>query len=271
MNKGDAGKVRSEGRDYLTNDMVVNLSENFDHRFTFNQRRSLGERYSDGRIEVHVHFLARVDGSHRESRYFCATFYKSFMDANDARADSRVADIVGTQGHPTEGCNGRVEEAMSIEPRKLVELPQGGIHEGVASLVRLQSLNSCFRAWRHATNAPRCSLAEHTRSHTSLSLPIYVPEDREFNLIRGLFGEGVGVRGGELVGQEVETRTEVVKAISNNTRKDARVGGVDLLNVDDVLAGCAIEIMDNEMVITISPARGLTFQFLQVVERPRKG
>lgn len=226
LQETNSGEVRGEGREYFANDMVVNLREDFNHRLPRNDRCSLGERYANGRIEIHVHFLARVDGLDGESGHFCAAFYKPLIDTDDSRTDGCVTDFGGVQKHAAEGGDGGVQEAVSIEACKLVEFPEGVVGEGIASLVRLQFLNSCLCAWSHTSDAFLATLTEHSRPHPGLSLPTHVPEDRELNLIRSLVGQRSAMGDGQPKSQEIQTGAEIVQAIPNGAQKTSGLGAL---------------------------------------------
>jgi hypothetical protein len=114
---------------------------------------------------------------------------------------------------------------MLVDAVEVVQNPQMVGPVGVRSLVRLQSLNDCLRIW-----VPSADLAEATSrgrgsvppelvkvpvSHAQGARPIFVPEDRELGGLREVTRQRAGMCGGEAVGQEVETRTEVVEEVAD--------------------------------------------------------
>jgi hypothetical protein len=209
-----------------------------------------------------------------EAGYFCAAFHEALVDLESpgaASAEDRVAGRGGVKDHSAECNNGEMQKAVPVKPCEFVQPPQRVLGESVASLVRLQPLDFCLRTWSQAADALLSTRTKTSGSRSGTSLPIHVPENRERQLIRDLLGQRIGIGTSQIKDQEVETRTQIVQTIPDDAREGRGAGGVDFLYQHDVLAAFALEVVDNEITISLSPTRNLTFEFLQVVKRPHEG
>lgn len=261
-------EIYGEPRHNDCRDMVVNFREDFGNVLAGDNRRSLGERYLKLGLEIHVHFLARINGFDAEPDYLCATFYKPSMNVN-LGSHSGVAAVEGIESRAAEGGDGRMQEPVTVQAREFVELPQRVVGERGPSLVRLQVLDDCLRSWDDVSDAPVGSLAESALSNPGVSLPVHIPEDGKLALIRGCLGQRAAMSASQVEGQKVKAGTQVVQAVSNGNGEEAPVGHRNILYGDDVIAGASIKLMDQAVVLSLSPVDGLSFDFLQMLKRPR--
>lgn len=266
--KDQAGlEIYGKPRHDNCHDMVVNFREDFGDVLAGDNRRSLGERYLKLGLKIHVHFLTWINGFDAEPDYFCAAFYNPSMNVN-LGSHPGVTAIEVVKNRAAEGGYGRMQEPVTVQAREFVELPQRVVDERGPSLVRLQVLDDCLRSWDDASYAPVGSLAKHALSGSGVPMPVYIPEDGKHALMRGCLGQRAAMGSSQVEGQEVEAGTQVMQAVPNGNGKEAPVGHRNIFYGDDVIAGASIKLMDQAIVLSLSPVDGLSFDFLQVLMRP---
>ena len=173
--------------------------------------RLLPERYASRDIELHVHFRGGFASGRGIRRNFCAVFRRTDMNTEVRRERWGIGEVGSANASVKRG----VGEAMLVQIRKPVELPEGRTRILLLpSEVRLQLLDDCLRVWVDAPN--------HLSAFTGLEGPR--PEDGKRQILSPVFGQGVnpGVGDGKFVDEGVEGGMEVVEAITND---EAKSGG----------------------------------------------
>lgn len=210
---------------------------------------SLAETYAEGGCELHVHFRAGfVNGGIAGD--WCAIFNRTvdWFDFIGSEAFNHVP-------HGGSSDERNVRQTVLVLDVKLIELPEEIV--GEPSVVRLQPLDNCLRAWvdapEHIIEPSRILLGENRELRTSLDV-VWQRRSR--------------VRQSELEGQIVEGGTKVVDAVTDD---EAEFGGGRLLeNLDpkDLLGAINIGFGPSSVRAFFAPGFQFGFKAVQVVNRP---
>jgi hypothetical protein len=129
----------------------------------------------------------------------------------------------------------------------------------VYGCVRLQFLDNCLRFWMDAP--------DHALEFLRRLLAVY-SKNGERNISLDALRERLSLIGdGKFVGKVIESRAEIVQAVSGNEGKFRRHGfkGFDYKQLVDALN---VHMVDQAVRLAFEPDSGFTFKALQVVERP---
>jgi hypothetical protein len=115
-----------------------------------------------------------------DATYWCVGLHSASKTLDEARPEtSDVREPLKIPEHPGERSNPRVQEAVLADAVQVVQDPQRVRPEVVASLVRLQPLDDCLRAWVPSLGLGQ-SAAGGREADADGSLPMLIPEDGEF-------------------------------------------------------------------------------------------
>jgi len=201
-------------------------------------RHHLLEDYLCSKVVIHVHASLRARVGQDNLRQYCSMQYRpALMEHFDGFKPCALCalDLWSKIKHSDEG--GR-EHLMFIPIVEFVESPQG-LAQGIASVVRLQSLDDCLRGWRDAPDL--------LRSPASVSIFSYVLEDGEPRSAHEVVGEVVG----ELGNQVVERTPEVMDGVSQEQ------GGVVGDRPSDVRHDLQLQSIPISLELGIKSIRGV--------------
>jgi hypothetical protein len=267
-------EVRHQNGKYIADDVCIDPVEGPQDRFILNTRRPLGERYSEGRLYLHVHLETRIERNGLGNMgYWCVLFHRAGKGLDYSAAEhSEVSRPSHIEKHTRERRDYRVQEAVLTNSVQFVKDPMGVFTEALPSVVRLQLLDLCLSVW-----IPSLDLEQPASRSGVTGLPLQlmelggplampVPENREFRSLREFVRERRRVRASERKREGVETGSEVVETVTDEHAE--RVAG--WLFGGDIERSGAIRIRfrSDGMVLAIQPSIDLATEILQVVERP---
>lgn len=214
---------------------------------------SLAETYAEGGCEMHIHFrAATIEGWMAGD--WCAIFNRAEDWFDFIRSGIHRRNITDGSGREDRG----VRQAVLVDIGKFVELPKGVVSEPLPSVVRLQPLDFCLRAWR---NPPE---------HLAKLVQVLRGEDGKLGftgeIARQRFFPRVGH--GKIVGQVVEAASEAMKAIPDDDAESIGGRGVEDFDPTEILAGLNIAFGPCSVRAFFLPGSHFGFKALQVVERP---
>jgi hypothetical protein len=202
-------------------------------------RFSLAQRYAEGEICLHVHFLVRDIRNKTEPSYHCAVY---------EWADSGLNVVeVCTERSPFGVLNGCVDEAqptMLVNDVEFVDVPQHLRNGG--GVVRLKPLDKCEWFWLDAGKLVRVYGRPRSR----------VIEDWKARSI--LRDERLAVH--ERVGGVVKGGTECMDAFPNETRPLFKRGVLNYLGSPEESMPLVLRVVLNEHSIRVTTQKSDVFR-----------
>lgn len=241
------GKERQNVPHYVTMDVRQPVGNRHAAKLLWG---SLAESYAEGGHELHIHFLAGlVNGGIAGD--WCAIFNRAedWLDFVSSEAFNPEREARGSKKR-------NVRQPVLVLDGKLVELPKGVVGGPVPSVVRLQPLDNCFRAWvdapKHVIEFGRILFEEGWEPRFSFDAARHWP---------ALAGDG------EFKDEVVEGGTQVVDTVADDEAKF--IGGRRLENFDpkELLGAINIGFTPSSVRAFFSPSVQFGFKALQVVER----
>jgi hypothetical protein len=174
-----------------------------------------------------------------------------------------------------------VQQPVFIDPIKVMDTPKGMFAERRAQVVRLEALDDVLRRWVNSSylesptvkggqsGLPR-NLIEPGASDAWMTAAIFIPEDRELAALGDVIGERFGVSDGEFIGQEVERRARIVKALADYQRQ--WVGGWlrSRRNHQNVAGLVLVHLESDSVSVALDPFLAEGIDLLQVALRAQQ-
>jgi hypothetical protein len=255
-----------QGQQHGADDEVVNRAEKVNDGYVL--RGAFAERYTHGYYYFEMHLLVRILGADAgDATRWCVGCYWPPEALNRAGANGYVVALGDIPPDPGEVSNRHVQEAMLAEAVQVVEKPQRMGAEGIASVVRLQTLDNCLRLWMQAANLGAPVVPEQVGSHVRPPLPIFIPEDWELGYLGDIRGKRSGVGSGEGVGEQIKARPQIAQTISNEHRERVwrwLIGS----DKSGERPGLRINLLPDAVVFATHPGALLAAQIIQVQVRP---
>ncbi len=129
-------------RDYNRTDTIDRSGERVNYGASVHQRTFI-EGYIEGEVEVHLHFLVRINGCGSVPRKFCAVLQR---EGDRGQVKGNEVKVFSTEAEPNKSRSGHMSEAMFIISVKHMETPQR-VCCNIPSVVRLQALDNCLTGW----------------------------------------------------------------------------------------------------------------------------
>jgi hypothetical protein len=258
LRERESVEVRDQGLDNLFGYVAMDMSQPVGDREASELLwGSLAEAYAEGGCEIHVHFRAGVVNGGIAGDW-CAIFNRE-IDWLDFVRDRAFVDHEGQMGNAHERCN--VGQTVLVLLGKLVELPKGVVGGApLPSVVRLQPLDDCFRVW---VDAPQ---------HAVQFFEVIVgtgTENRERRVALDALGyPPLFVGDGELKGEVVEGRTEVVETVSNDETKLSSGRWLENFGPKELLGAIHLGFGPSSVRAFFEPKSYFGFKALQVIDRP---
>src|SRR6266536_3374254 len=220
-----SGHERGVPKD-LVPDVAEEVAKGWEYELSWN-RRSLIERYAEGRYDLHVH--RRVRWGHGEANEVCILLNRP------GGALIRKADLalrrarLSSQGYETP--LGDMEEAVLVDVRQVMQHPERFTRRGLPCMVRLQAFDGSLGGGGESSNLE--SPAARTRGAVLRT----VFENGELRVVRS--GRSVAVS--DLPSELIERRTKRIEKATNE-EADQRWWLVEDRDPKSALAGCEVYI-----------------------------
>lgn len=250
-------KERHKRGDDPLHDVVVNRCECNSDPFFF-RGATLREGYMDIRLEVHVHFLARVNRLGGKAEHLCVLFHGHTSDHDGAPTQSPVLFDSGSDYYSCACCvkDDGMQESMLVDVGEFVKLPEGVRSKLIPSVIRLQTFDDCLRGGVNTSNVVPLGLK-----------PGPVSKNREL----GIFGNTVCERDGEFLSEGicnvVETTSQPVESVADDYAKRIKRDGISACD-HDIITWFRVGLGDDSVMVTIEPFANLDFEFFEVFCRP---
>lgn len=260
MYNGNVGEVGCERRAYRVQDILAEPFKHFDYGLGVGGRTT-AERYAEGEIEVHAHFLARIDGGAAVSQKLCAVAHARAKRVGGTKTRTSIAkDAHVASGSETSALSPEqrnVKQAVLVNAREFVELPEGV--EAVViprQIIRLQILDDCLSIWGDVSYSP-------------LGKFPFVFGNGEHQDFFDVGGQRISpvVGDSEVVDEVVQSRTKLMETIAKD---EVDLGGRQPLGFgpEGVLASLRMVLLDDVVRVGSQPPLNFGFQALQVLQRP---
>lgn len=226
---GDLLQEADEWREYVGQDVVVEIAENSHNGLSTNERRIGVEKDVEVRAKARINFLAWVNDAGERPSYFSATInYRREADGSGSRKAADVLRLQRIEGGAFKCANREVQKSVLIDPIQFMDTPQRVALVRAPTVVRLEPLDDFLSRRVHATGLEEATTRSGLPSvrtlasqaiETGAAIAPLVPEDGEFRALHDIIGERGSVRRSEFETEVVKRRSQALEHLSDEHRE----------------------------------------------------